>query len=88
MAPSLRETERSNSETGAIHCNVQLHNNTGRGDSQDIIVMGAGQSSASTGPEAPVAGVGVASLVREIGLAMIPAHLRHTLDSITQIIGR
>ena len=34
-----------------------------------------------------VAGVGVAALVREVGLAMIPAHLRHTLESITQIIG-
>ncbi len=51
--------------------------------------MGAGQSSSSPGPEAEasVAGLGVASLVREIGMAMIPAHLRHTLDSITQIIG-
>ena len=34
-----------------------------------------------------MASLGVASLVREIGMAMIPAHLRHTLDSITQIIG-
>ena len=48
--------------------------------------MGAGQSS---GPatDTSVTGVGVATLVREIGMAMIPVHLRHTLDSITQIIG-
>ena len=51
--------------------------------------MGASQSSGAPGggAEASVAGVGVASLVRGIGMAMIPSHLRHTLDSITQIIG-
>ena len=51
--------------------------------------MGASQSSGTPGggAEASVAGVGVASLMRGIGMAMIPAHLRHTLDSITQIIG-
>ena len=48
--------------------------------------MGGQQSLPHSGPGV-VAGVGVAALVREVGLAMIPAHLRHTLDSITQIIG-
>ena len=54
--------------------------------------MGGQQSLPHSGPGAGqaagvVAGVGVAALVREVGLAMIPAHLRHTLESITQIIG-
>ena len=53
--------------------------------------MGGQQSLPHSGPGAQaagvVAGVGVAALVREVGLAMIPAHLRHTLESITQIIG-
>ena len=54
--------------------------------------MGGQQSLPHGGPgpdqaAGVVAGVGVAALVREVGLAMIPAHLRHTLESITQIIG-
>ena len=50
--------------------------------------MGGQQSLPHSGQAAGVvAGVGVAALVREVGLAMIPAHLRHTLESITQIIG-
>ena len=34
----------------------------------------------------PLSGLGVTTLVREIGMAMIPLHLRHTLDSIMQIL--
>ena len=34
-----------------------------------------------------VAGLGVGTLVREIGMAMIPAHLKHSYESILQIVG-
>ena len=34
----------------------------------------------------PLSGLGVATLVREIGMAMIPIHLKHTLESIMQIV--
>lgn len=33
-----------------------------------------------------VAGLGVGTLVREIGMAMIPAHLKHSYESILQIV--
>ena len=49
-------------------------------------------SSVSTGssdaePTASVLGVGVGALVREIGMAMIPVHLKHSYESIMQIVG-
>jgi hypothetical protein len=40
-------------------------------------------SSASTGGADP----GVGALVREIGLAIIPLHLKHSYESIVQIVG-
>jgi len=59
--------------------------------------MGASQSTTSnTGMRSPsvdgtenvnpLSGLGVATLVREIGMAMIPIHLKHTLESIMQIV--
>ena len=49
-------------------------------------------SSMSTGhadaePATSVLGVGVGALVREIGMAMIPVHLKHSYESIMQIVG-
>ena len=46
--------------------------------------MGVNQSSPS---EHPISSLGVGTLVREIGMAMIPIHLRHSLESIMQILG-
>ena len=48
--------------------------------------MGSSQSSSTTA-EHPVSTIGVGTLVREIGLAMIPVHLRHSLESVMQILG-
>ena len=47
--------------------------------------MGSSQSSSTA--DHSVSTVGVGSLVREIGLAMIPVHLRHSLESVMQILG-
>ena len=38
-------------------------------------------------PTNSVLGVGVGALVREIGMAMIPVHLKHSYESIMQIVG-
>ena len=48
--------------------------------------MGSSQSSSTT--EHPISTIGVGTLVREIGLAMIPVHLRHSLESVMQILGK
>ena len=47
--------------------------------------MGSSQSSSTA--DHPVSTIGVGTLVREIGLAMIPVHLRHSLESVMQILG-
>ena len=47
--------------------------------------MGSSQSSSTA--EHPVSTLGVGTLVREIGMAMIPVHLRHSLESVMQILG-
>ena len=47
--------------------------------------MGSSQSSSPA--DHPISPLGVGTLVREIGLAMIPVHLRHSLESVMQILG-
>jgi len=40
----------------------------------------------ATAPVGSITGVGVGALVREIGMAMIPVHLKHSYESIMQIV--
>ena len=47
--------------------------------------MGTNQSAPTDQSLSPL---GVGTLVKEIGLAMIPIHLRHSLESIMQILGK
>ena len=47
--------------------------------------MGSSQSSSTS--DHPISPLGVGTLVKEIGLAMIPVHLRHSLESVMQILG-
>ena len=32
--------------------------------------------------------LGVATLVREVGLSLIPVHIKQTLDSVLQVLGK
>merc|ERR1719500_484177 len=50
--------------------------------------MGSSASTVSEEVEVnrPVLGLGVGALVREIGLAMVPVHLKHSYQNIMQIV--
>ena len=40
-----------------------------------------------TDPTSSVTGVGVGALVQQIGMAMIPVHIKQSYESIMQIVG-
>ena len=49
---------------------------------------GEADPSTSTSTSTSVLGLGMGAIMRDIGLAMIPTHLKHSYQNILQIVGR